>query len=239
MTELDPYLPQPQRQERQRPAPGCGRSLSGEKFAYEGAHWQIREPTEIYPKPIQKPHPSFYMVAVSPVSYEYAAKFGISLLRSPQFTNLGTAAEAFDGYRRIMLDQGFDADAMDQPFSVRTFVALTDEEAKAETKDVVWFYHLLATLLPGALGRPARATGYENNPRDPSKLSKVTAEDVWERVVGQMKRYMHKVRATSFQHQMRIGGLQHKKVMGSRELHAKHVMPELREEEMRMSAVAV
>lgn len=223
------------------------RALSGEKFSYEGAHWQIQEPTEVFPKAIQKPHPPFYMAAVSPSSYEFAAKFGISLLRSPQFTNLGTVAEAFDGYRAMMADQGFDADAMDQPFSVRTFVAASDEEAKVETKHVVWFYHLLATLLPGAPGRPGPATGYENYPRDPSALSKITTEDVWERgtafgsperVIAQMKRYMHEAGATSFLHQMRIGGLEHKKVMRSMELYAKHVMPALREEEMRMKETA-
>ena len=71
----------------------------------------------------------------------------------------------------------------------------------------------------------------------------MTVEDVWERgtafgsperVVTQMKRYMHEAGATSFLHQMRIGGLEHKKVMLSMELFAKHVMPELREEEVKM-----
>ena len=80
-------------------------------------------------------------------------------------------------------------------------------------------------------------------------MSKVTADDVWERgtafgsperVVTQMKRYMHEAGATSFLHQMRIGGLEHKKVMRSMELYAKHVMAALREEEVRMkTATAV
>ena len=157
------------------------RGLSGEKFTYDWAFWQGQEPTEVFPKAIQKPHPPFYMAAISPASYELAAKFGISLLRSPQFTDLGTAADAFDGYRKMMADQGFDADAIDQPFSVRTFVAPADEEAKAETKHVVWFYHLLATLLPGAPGRSGPKSGYENYPRDLSALSKITTKDVWER----------------------------------------------------------
>ena len=163
-------------------------------------------------------------------SYELAAKFGISLLRSPQFTNLGTVAESFDGYRKMMADNGFDADAVDQTFSVRTSVADTDEAAKEETKHVVWFYHLLASLLPGAPGRPAPETGYEDYPRDPGLLSKVTTDDVWdrgtcfgspERVIAQMKRYMHEAGATSFMHQMRIGGLEHEKIMRSMELFAR------------------
>ena len=102
--------------------------------------------------------------------------------------------------------------------------------AKEETKHVVWFYHLLASLLPGAPGRPAPETGYEDYPRDPGLLSKVTTDDVWERgicfgsperVIAQMKRYMHEAGATSFMHQMRIGGLEHKKIMRSMELFAR------------------
>ena len=34
------------------------RALSGEKFTYDGEFWKIEEPTEIFPKPIQKPHPA-------------------------------------------------------------------------------------------------------------------------------------------------------------------------------------
>jgi len=225
------------------------RALAGEKFAFDGKYWQIQEPTEIFPKPMQKKMP-YYMAAISPASYELAAKHGISLLRSPQFTNLEIVAESFDGYRNMMRDNGFDADGIDQPYSVRTFVAPSDDEAKAEAKHVVWFYHLLASLLPGAPGVTAPKSGYENYPRAPSMLSQITTDDVWERgtafgsperVVTQMKRFMHEAGATSFMHQMRIGGLEHKKVMQSMELFSKHVMPALREEEAKMkeSAAAV
>jgi alkanesulfonate monooxygenase SsuD/methylene tetrahydromethanopterin reductase-like flavin-dependent oxidoreductase (luciferase family) len=222
------------------------RALSGEKFTYEGHFWKILEPTETFPKAIQKPHPPFYFAAISPATYEIAARLGISLLRSPQFADLGTVAQAFEGYRAKMREFGHDPDKLDQPFSVRTFVADTDEEARAEAKHVVWFYHLLATLLPGAPGRPRPSAGYENYPRDPNALSEVTVDDVWERgtafgsperVIEQMKRYMREAGATSFMSQMRIGGLEHKKVMRSMELFAKHVMPALREEEFKMTAV--
>jgi hypothetical protein len=67
-------------------------------------------------------------------------------------------------------------------------------------------------------------------------FSQITTDDVWEqgtvfdspeRVVTQMKRFMH---------QMRIGGLEHKKVMQSMELFAKYVMPALRKEEAKMES---
>ena len=39
---------------------------------------------------------------------------------------------------------------------------------------MVWFYHLLATLLPGVT---APKSGYESDPRDPSMLSQITTDD--------------------------------------------------------------
>jgi len=224
------------------------RALSGEKFTYDGKFWQITEPTEIFPKPIQKPHPPLYLASVTPRSLEVAARAGVSLLRSPQFSNLDAVAEAFNDYQDKMRQYGHDPEALDQPLSVRTFVAPTDEEAKAETKHSVWFYHLLATLLPGAPGRERPPAGYESYPRVPEDLMKITSEDVWERgtcfgsperVTELMKKYMHTLGTTHFMTQMRIGGLEHDKVMRSMELFAKHVMPALREEEAKMMAAAV
>ena len=220
------------------------RALSGEKFTYDGKFWKIEEPTEIFPKPVQKPHPPFYFAAISPATYEIAARLNVSLLRSPQFTDLETVNTAYKGYADRMKEFGHDAEMLDQPFSVRTYVAPTDEEAKEAAPHAVWFYHLLATLLPGAPGRPAPVSGYEDYPRDPSVLAGITEEDVWERgtcfgsperVTELMMRYVCEAGATSFMLQMRIGGLEHSKVMRSMELFTKHVMPALREEEVKMA----
>ncbi len=221
------------------------RALSGEKFTYDGQFWKIEEPTEIFPKPIQKPHPPFYLASVTPRSLEVAARHGMSLLRAPQFSDLDTVSAAFETYKEKMREYGGDPDKLDQPLSVRTYVAPTDEEAKAATSHAVWFYKLLATLLPGAPGRPAPPSGYENYPRDPGVLSEITEDQVWERgtcfgsperVTELMKRYMHALGTSHFMVQMRIGGLEHDKVMRSMELFARHVMPALREEEARMAA---
>jgi alkanesulfonate monooxygenase SsuD/methylene tetrahydromethanopterin reductase-like flavin-dependent oxidoreductase (luciferase family) len=221
------------------------RALKGEKFTYDGKFWKIQEPTEIFPKPVQKPHPPIYWAAISPATSEIAARQGISLLRSPQFSDLDSVAQTYDSYKAKLREHGYDPDKMDQPLSVRTFVAPTDEEAKAEAHHVVWFYHLLATLLPGAPGRPKPA-GYEHYPRQPEELSKVTVDDVWERgtcfgsperVTELMRMYMRRTGTTHWMAQMRIGGLEHAKVMRSMELFAKHVMPALKEEEAQSAAV--
>jgi alkanesulfonate monooxygenase SsuD/methylene tetrahydromethanopterin reductase-like flavin-dependent oxidoreductase (luciferase family) len=212
------------------------RALSGETFVYDGKFWHIREPTEIFPKPIQKPHPPFYLAAISPSTYDMAAHLGLPLLRAPQFSNLDTVARAFTAYKDEMRAYGYDPDTLDQPLAVRVYVAPTDAEAKAEAKHALWFYHLLATLLPGAPGRPKPA-GYEHYPQDPTVLATLTLEDVWERgtclgaperVLRLMQRYRERSGTTHWMIQMRLGGLEHDKVLRSMELFAREVMPALR-----------
>jgi alkanesulfonate monooxygenase SsuD/methylene tetrahydromethanopterin reductase-like flavin-dependent oxidoreductase (luciferase family) len=212
------------------------RALGGEKFAHRGTYWTFRDPVEIYPKPVQKPHPPFYLAAISPGTYELAARLGISLLRSPTFSDLDTVATSFEGYRAAMRRHGHDADALDQPFLVRTYVAPTDEEARAETRHVVWYYHLLGSLVPGAPSLP-RPASYEAYPEASRRLAAVTEGDVWERgscfgsperVAGMLKRYLHRTGTNHIALEMRIGGLEHRKVMRSMELFAREVMPEVR-----------
>jgi hypothetical protein len=53
-----------------------------------------------------------------------------------------------------------------------------------------------------------------------------------------MKTYMQKLGTNSWMVQMRIGGLEHDKAMRSMELFAKHVMPALRAEEVRVTGAA-
>jgi alkanesulfonate monooxygenase SsuD/methylene tetrahydromethanopterin reductase-like flavin-dependent oxidoreductase (luciferase family) len=212
------------------------RALSGESFAHEGKFWSFRDPVEIYPKPIQKPHPPFYLAAISAGTYDLAARLGISLLRSPTFTDLETVTARFEDYRVKMREYGHDPDALDQPFLIRAYVAPTDVEARAETKHVVWYYHLLGSLVPGAPSLPSPSS-YEAYPDAAKRLSAVTEDEVWEhgscfgspeRVATMLKRYLGRTGMNHIALEMRIGGLEHKKVMRSMELFAKHVMPEVR-----------
>ncbi|MDP6344723.1 MAG: LLM class flavin-dependent oxidoreductase [Alphaproteobacteria bacterium] len=223
------------------------RALSGEKFAYDGDFWKIEEAIEIYPKPLQKPYPPLYVASVSRRSLDVAARFNMSLLRAPQFSNLNAVAEAFDEYTGLLREYGHDPASLDQPVSIRVHVAPTDEEAKGETEHALWFYRLLGTLVPGAPGREEVPKGYEKYPLDPDALAKLTLEDVWERgtafgsperVTEILKMYMHKLGARNFIIQMRIGGLEHDKVIRSMDLFASEVMPALREEEGRLTAAA-
>ncbi len=89
--------------------------------------------------------------------------------------------------------------------------------------------------------------GYEKYPLNPDVLARLTLEDVWERgtafgsperVTEILKTYMRKLGVNNIIVQMRIGGLEHDKVLRSMELYANEVMPALREEAASLSAAA-
>jgi len=215
------------------------RALSGEKFAHDGEFYSINEEVEIFPKPLQKPYPPLYMASVSRRSLGVAAQNNISLLRAPQFSNLEAVRAAFDEYTGMLREHGHDPAKLDQPLSMRVYVAPTEDEARAETRHALWFYHLLGTLVPGAPGRREVPAGYEKYPLDPKALAALTLDDVWERgtafgtperVTEILKTYMRKLGAKHLIVQMRIGGLEQHKVLRSMKLFAEEVMPELRKE---------
>ena len=130
---------------------------------------------------------------------------------------------------------------------MRTYVTPTQAEAEEAAEHMVWFYRLMATLLPGVPGRPAPPSGYENYPQDPTVLNIITVNDVLDRgtafgnpdrVIEVLKTYMHRLGASHFMVQMRIGGLERDKVRRSMKLFAEEVMPALREEETKMEKEA-
>jgi hypothetical protein len=94
----------------------------------------------------------------------------MSLLRSPQFRSLDNVAKAFDEYTDLLRGYGHDPAKLDQPVSLRVYVAPIDEEAKAEAKHALWFYHLRGTLVPGAPGRETVPKGYDKVCHRPCRL---------------------------------------------------------------------
>jgi alkanesulfonate monooxygenase SsuD/methylene tetrahydromethanopterin reductase-like flavin-dependent oxidoreductase (luciferase family) len=219
-------------------------AFTEDNFSYDGTFWKVKNAT-VFPKPIQKPHPPIYWAGISPATYELAGRLGYNVLRGPNFTSISAVEQAFAIYTEHLRTHGHALDKMDLPFSLKIYVAPTDEEAKAEIHHALWFYHTLSKLLPGAPGRPTPA-GYEQYPRDPSFLAELTADQLWnagvdvgsgtvfgspERVIEQLRFYMSRTRINHWMLWFKVGGLEHRKVLRSMELFTKHVMPALRSAE--------
>lgn len=58
------------------------RFFTGEPVRFEGQYYRL-EDLDILPKVVQRPHPPLWMAAVSPASFEYAAREGLGVLVGP------------------------------------------------------------------------------------------------------------------------------------------------------------
>ena len=102
-----------------------------------------------------------------------------------------------------------------------------------------WFFNALSQFLPGAEGRPRPEAGYEEYPEEPEKVAGMASDNLWEwgtaygspqKVIQDMRAYSERAFTNHWMVWMRIGELEHRKVMRSMELFAKEVMPGLKAE---------
>ncbi len=208
-----------------------------EKFSYEGKFWSCEDVT-LSPTPVQKPYPKMYMAAVSPPSYKIAAELGLSILRAPRFTRIDLVEEQWAEYNKYMRAAGHDPSALDQPMLMQTYVAETEEEARAVAEPhAIWYHELFQTILPGAGGK-APAAGYEVYDHIRKAHAKVTYDDLvdWgsafgtpDQVADRVVTYAEQGGVSHWMAEMKFGGVSHAEAMRSMKLFAEEVMPRVRE----------
>ena len=94
-----------------------------ETFACNGKHYQLPM-VNLWPRPIQQPHPPLYMSGSSPEAGELAARQRIGL--GFAFTTIGAAAKAAAYYRAQAQAQGWSPTPDDIIYRVGFHVAETD-----------------------------------------------------------------------------------------------------------------
>jgi alkanesulfonate monooxygenase SsuD/methylene tetrahydromethanopterin reductase-like flavin-dependent oxidoreductase (luciferase family) len=215
-------------------------------FSHDGEFWKFKD-VAVFPRPVQQPHPPVYWTVVTPGSYELAGRLGYPIIRSLNFVALSTVETGTALYAAQLDEAGKTLDEVDMPLTVQVYVAPTDEEAQRDAlANVQWFYRHLAGFLPGAPGRPRPRRGYEQYPDQPEAVASAAAENPWEwgacygspeTVLASMQAYSSRAFTNHWLAWMRIGQIEHKKVMRSMELFARHVMPELKREAPRAAAM--
>jgi alkanesulfonate monooxygenase SsuD/methylene tetrahydromethanopterin reductase-like flavin-dependent oxidoreductase (luciferase family) len=106
-----------------------GAAWTNDAFSYEGQHFRIPE-VSVQPKPLQRPHPPIFLVAVSPSRLEFAAEMGLSVYIGAIRT-AAELAETAHGFRAGLLAAGHDPDAPTLSVNRFVHVAESDEEAVA------------------------------------------------------------------------------------------------------------
>jgi alkanesulfonate monooxygenase SsuD/methylene tetrahydromethanopterin reductase-like flavin-dependent oxidoreductase (luciferase family) len=143
------------------------KAWTNERVAYQGKYWTVPEPVEVLPKPVQQPHPPVYQAAISPESFEQAARGGWHLQLASPFTYRTYRERWKDAleqscrrYEAACVEHGRAPRGAERMILLPFFV---DEDAR-RARDVYrphveWFYaKVTANQLAGA---PSVVPGYE------------------------------------------------------------------------------
>jgi alkanesulfonate monooxygenase SsuD/methylene tetrahydromethanopterin reductase-like flavin-dependent oxidoreductase (luciferase family) len=118
-------------------------------FSYEGKYHSFKD-VAVVPKPYQKPLPPIRIAASTPDTFPAIGRRGAAIFASVRHTTWSDLAEQIRSYREAWEEAGHPGRG--QVFvSAPTYVAETEERARAEPRDsIMHFYHEQANLLEGA-----------------------------------------------------------------------------------------
>jgi len=101
-----------------------------ETFRYDGAHYVIPE-VSVFPRPVQRPHPPVYLVAVSPERLAFAAQEGYSAYVGAIRT-IGELTDTCDRYWSELAAAGHPRDGVELSVNRFVYVSADDRRARAE-----------------------------------------------------------------------------------------------------------
>ena len=118
-------------------------------FSYEGKYHSFKD-VAVVPKPYQKPFPPIRIAASTPDTFPAIGRRGAPVFASVRHTTWSDLAEQVRSYHDAWREAGHPGRG--QVFvSAPTYVAETEERARAEPRDsIMHFYHEQANLLEGA-----------------------------------------------------------------------------------------
>jgi alkanesulfonate monooxygenase SsuD/methylene tetrahydromethanopterin reductase-like flavin-dependent oxidoreductase (luciferase family) len=116
------------------------RLLTEEKVTFEGQFHKFEDILS-YPRPVQQPHPPFYVAAFrTPDSFEYAGKQGMNLMITPFYLRPAELGEMVSQYRGFRQEAGHDPATASVNINFRTYCAATDQEAEERAEPYARHY---------------------------------------------------------------------------------------------------
>ncbi|MEL0112034.1 MAG: LLM class flavin-dependent oxidoreductase [Rickettsiales bacterium] len=138
-------------------------------ITHDGKFWSIPQPTEVLPKPVQKPHPPLYQACISPESFTTAAQKGFGLQLASPFTYrtyreewINRLEESVHAYEAECVKHGHDPKAAERMMLLPFFVHESAEEAHRIARErIEWFYAKVTSNQKSVGGQPDVIKGYE------------------------------------------------------------------------------
>lgn len=205
-----------------------------EQLSYHGRFTNV-DSLRVLPQPVQKPHPPLYVAAVSPESYDWAAREGHSILQVLYFAPIERTALEVSRYR-VLLEQHRHEPSNKRLVAVSPMhVAPTTDRARREAAEPLMNYvGMVSALLP----TETKSEQYRAYTKLRPAMTKLTYDVLYSErptVIGdpeQVIRRIENMRDTlgigEFVSFVNFGGIPHELTLQSIELFATSVMPHFR-----------
>lgn len=213
---------------------------SDEMFQWIGDNYEYRY-VNLWPRPLQDPHPPIYIPgAGSTETFRFVAEHGYTFMSV--YTPVRVIKRWFDSFREISAEAGNPPDPSKVAFSVPIYVAPTDEQARRDAEEALyWLYRKglkqgpEIVFPPGYMSpssyRGVLSSGAREN-RDLSLdellengMAVVGSPDTVANRLGELQADLGFGELIGL---FAIGDLSHEKVVASTDLFAAEVMPKIR-----------
>lgn len=187
----------------------------GERFSYQGRFHRVTD-VQLNVRPLQQPRPPIWIAILRNEAAAHVGKKGFPIMMIPYATTerLAELAETVTAFRDAFLEAGGDPREATVPFGLHTYVSDSFERATAEAREALDRY--VRTRLY------ARQRSYESLV-DRHLIAFGGPDDV-----VRVARMYEQAGLTDFLAIANFGGLEHRLVLRSMELMARHVLPAFR-----------
>ena len=206
------------------------KAWTSDRLTYEGKYLHVKD-LQVFPRPVQQPHPPLRIAANSPDTYQIAGRMGLPIFATPLIAGSMDKLREYIGAHRASLPPGVKQDVA-VAFPVHTAVSRAQARREVEPS-LKHFFMLLEQRRPDIAALPE---SYQAFQKAIDKLQKISYEEVENLggVFGDPEYCVERVKALRDEFNMNEficyfnqGGLvDHAAVKRSMELFAREVIPQ-------------
>ena len=214
------------------------KALTQESFSYEGQRYRFPE-TSTFPRPLQKPHPQFWIATQSPPSIAATVRRGFKCITGGSTAPAEVIRGSWEVFRQAVDESGR---GWPQEFAVQrqVYVSESEEDARAQLDHALWHYRMVTTLRANTQRVENGLAVEEPLAQEPDPKAMY---DDWllygtaDVCAAKLQRLLDTTGVTYLNCVFAIGRMAHEKVCRSMELFAREVMPRFKDR-VGVSAVA-
>lgn len=201
-------------------------ALAGKPFSYDGTFFKIPE-TSVFPQPLQKPHPPFWVTAQSPDSIEATVRRGFNLVTGGYGVSLDRLRE-FRAAMEARLAEYRPAQPIRVAVQRPVYVAESEAEARSVVEQARWNMRVTLSLRRNyeriEEGR-AIPVPFEGEPSVDEFLNSFSVIGTPDTCIRQIRRLQDVMQLDIFNCAFSFGDLPQDQVLNSMRRFARDVMP--------------